>query len=82
MGEKLVDRLDFEELALKSIDPSMGPTIITPSLPPSSSSSSLTKDSEEPIKVKVVYPSVLVIMADQNIDPLCMLRSPFYIHLQ
>ena len=25
-GEKLVDKLDFEELALKSIDPSLGPT--------------------------------------------------------
>jgi len=26
-GEKLVDRLDFEELALKSIDPSLGPSL-------------------------------------------------------
>jgi hypothetical protein len=26
-GERLVDRLDFEELALKSIDPSIGPSI-------------------------------------------------------
>ncbi|KAG5650483.1 hypothetical protein H0H81_012109 [Sphagnurus paluster] len=26
-GERLVDRLDFEELALKSIDPSLGPSI-------------------------------------------------------
>lgn len=26
-GERLVDRLDFEELALKGIDPSLGPTI-------------------------------------------------------
>ena len=25
-GERLVDRLDFEELALKSIDPSLGPS--------------------------------------------------------
>jgi hypothetical protein len=25
-GEQLVDRMDFEELALKSIDPSLGPT--------------------------------------------------------
>ena len=26
-GERLVDRLDFEELALKSLDPSLGPKI-------------------------------------------------------
>jgi hypothetical protein len=29
-GERLVDRLDFEELALKSIDPSFGPSIRNP----------------------------------------------------
>lgn len=26
-GERLVDRLDFEELALKSLDPSLGPRL-------------------------------------------------------
>ena len=26
-GERLVDRLEFEELALKSIDPSLGPKL-------------------------------------------------------
>ncbi|EDR13552.1 uncharacterized protein LACBIDRAFT_308599 [Laccaria bicolor S238N-H82] len=30
MGERLVDRMDFEELALKSIDPSLGPSIKHP----------------------------------------------------
>ncbi|KAG2009549.1 hypothetical protein CC2G_012468 [Coprinopsis cinerea AmutBmut pab1-1] len=30
MGERIMDRLDFEELALKSIDPSMGPTVSHP----------------------------------------------------
>ena len=29
-----MDRLDFEELALKSIDPSMGPTITRSPSPP------------------------------------------------
>ena len=29
-GERLVDRLDFEELALKSLDPSLGPKITSP----------------------------------------------------
>ncbi|KIL59059.1 hypothetical protein M378DRAFT_169819 [Amanita muscaria Koide BX008] len=45
-GEKLMDRLDFEELALKSIDPSLGPTITrTPS--PSIA---------ESLKVPLLYP--------------------------
>lgn len=29
-GERLIDRLDFEELALKSLDPSLGPRITSP----------------------------------------------------
>jgi hypothetical protein len=29
-GEKLVDRIDFEELALKSIDPLLGPKLSSP----------------------------------------------------
>ncbi|THV03051.1 hypothetical protein K435DRAFT_775210 [Dendrothele bispora CBS 962.96] len=31
-GEAMVDRIDFEELALKGIDPSLGPTILHPDL--------------------------------------------------
>ena len=30
-GERLVDRIDFEELALKGVDPSLGPSILHPS---------------------------------------------------
>jgi hypothetical protein len=26
-GERLADRIDFEELALKSVDPSLGPSL-------------------------------------------------------
>ena len=29
MGERLVDRMEFEELALKGIDPSLGPEVQT-----------------------------------------------------
>lgn len=29
-GERLIDRLEFEELALKSLDPSLGPKITSP----------------------------------------------------
>jgi hypothetical protein len=32
-GERLVDRMDFEELALKGIDPSLGPQISQPDSP-------------------------------------------------
>ena len=29
-GERIIDRVDFEELALKSVDPELGPTILHP----------------------------------------------------
>lgn len=29
-GERVVDRIDFEELALKGVDPSIGPTVLHP----------------------------------------------------
>ena len=32
-GESLVDRMDFEELALKGIDPTLGPSLSHPDLP-------------------------------------------------
>jgi hypothetical protein len=59
MGERVADRLDFEELALKSIDPSLGPTPVTPSassLIPSSTSSS-TKELGGPVKASLVISS-------------------------
>lgn len=27
-GERLVDRVDFEEISLKTVDPSLGPTLL------------------------------------------------------
>ncbi|KAK2465405.1 hypothetical protein APHAL10511_002759 [Amanita phalloides] len=64
MGEKIADQLDFEELALRSIDSSKGPKIpnaeasVPLSSPPSSSSSSLTtgKESSEVLKIPLFYP--------------------------
>ncbi|OSD07619.1 hypothetical protein PYCCODRAFT_1430864 [Trametes coccinea BRFM310] len=46
-GERLVDRLDFEELALKSLDPSLGPRLshIVPS-----------KDKNPPVHIPLIYP--------------------------
>ncbi|KAF9257495.1 hypothetical protein L218DRAFT_110271 [Marasmius fiardii PR-910] len=31
-GERMVDRIDFEELSLKGIDPSLGPTVLHPDI--------------------------------------------------
>ena len=47
-GERLVDRIDFEELALKGIDPSIGPTITHPDVTGSESSGSKVSESVSP----------------------------------
>ncbi|TFK33022.1 mitochondrial K+-H+ exchange-related-domain-containing protein [Crucibulum laeve] len=55
-GEKLVDRLDFEELALKGIDPKLGPTI-------TGKSSKLTEKEGDAdpavISIPLIYPPSL-----------------------
>ncbi|KAF5382694.1 hypothetical protein D9615_003077 [Tricholomella constricta] len=57
-GERLVDRLEFEELALKGIDPSLGPSITRPDM-----SSKLKQDVQQSetkacyfIMIPLVYP--------------------------
>ncbi|KAG6820620.1 hypothetical protein H0H93_014223 [Arthromyces matolae] len=50
VGERLVDRLDFEELALKGIDPSVGPTVT------GTSSDATGQKHEEKIKIPLIYP--------------------------
>jgi len=56
-GEKLVDRLDFEELALKGIDPSVGPSITHPT----STSEVEGAETEKLLKLSIplIYPSSL-----------------------
>ncbi|TRM64137.1 mitochondrial K+-H+ exchange-related-domain-containing protein [Schizophyllum amplum] len=51
-GERLVDRIDFEELALKGIDPSIGPTITHPDVTGSESSGPKVSES-----ITLLYPS-------------------------
>ncbi|KAG5721493.1 hypothetical protein E4T56_gene13243 [Termitomyces sp. T112] len=51
-GERLVDRLDFEELALKGIDPSLGPTIARSDM----ASQSSQGVEHEKIKIPLLYP--------------------------
>ncbi|TFK73650.1 hypothetical protein BDN72DRAFT_869039 [Pluteus cervinus] len=50
-GEKLVDRIDFEELALKGIDPSLGPSILHPDISGKDSTSS-----KVPVSIPLVFP--------------------------
>ncbi|TFK26862.1 hypothetical protein FA15DRAFT_250927 [Coprinopsis marcescibilis] len=51
-GERLMDRLDFEELALKSVDPSLGPTIAHPT-----TNEVTGKGGAPPFKIPLLYPS-------------------------
>ncbi|KAG6844060.1 hypothetical protein H0H87_010058 [Tephrocybe sp. NHM501043] len=51
-GERLVDRLDFEELALKGIDPSLGPSIAQPDV-----GSEVSKAVQhEKVTIPLIYP--------------------------
>ncbi|KAF7979991.1 hypothetical protein HWV62_43822 [Athelia sp. TMB] len=43
-GERLVDRIDFEELALHGVDPSLGPSLVHPDISGSRSKDLDTKD--------------------------------------
>jgi len=55
-GERLMDRLDFEELALKSVDPSMAPTIAHPT-----KNGMMEEDADGrvvgPLRIPLLYPS-------------------------
>ena len=57
-GERLVDRIDFEELALKGIDPSIGPTITHPDVTGSESSGSKVSES---VRLPTSLPDVSLI---------------------
>lgn len=51
-GERLVDRFDYEELALKGVDPSMGPTIRNPDI---TGKGAQENDEKQKILVRDVY---------------------------
>ncbi|KAG6919633.1 hypothetical protein DXG01_003497 [Tephrocybe rancida] len=53
-GERLVDRLEFEELALKGIDPSLGPTITQPDVPASGEVTQAVQ--QEKVTIPLIYP--------------------------
>ncbi len=69
-----MDRIDFEELALKGIDPSLGPSILHPDI--SGKESTSLKD---PVAVSVFVPfsfphltSDLIANSLAYIDPTCL----------
>ncbi|KAG6887330.1 hypothetical protein C0995_016149 [Termitomyces sp. Mi166 len=51
-GERLVDRLDFEELALKGIDPSLGPTVAKSDV----TGQGKQVAEQEKVKIPLLYP--------------------------
>ncbi|KIM80956.1 hypothetical protein PILCRDRAFT_821813 [Piloderma croceum F 1598] len=55
-GERLVDRMDFEELALKGVDPSLGPSITHPQL--GSRNEKLAKEAQSNGKTRITIPLV------------------------
>ncbi|TFY79608.1 hypothetical protein EWM64_g4401 [Hericium alpestre] len=55
-GERLIDRIDFEELGLKGIDPSLGPRI-SELRPPSKGEK---EESEKGVVIPLVHPKFLV----------------------
>ncbi|KIJ62596.1 hypothetical protein HYDPIDRAFT_114247 [Hydnomerulius pinastri MD-312] len=61
-GERIVDRIDFEELALKGVDPSLGPSFIQPDVA-GKTTEEISKDSDRVFsklsKVHLIYPPSL-----------------------
>ncbi|TFK52229.1 hypothetical protein OE88DRAFT_1657365 [Heliocybe sulcata] len=50
-GERLMDRIEFEELALKGLDPSLGPKLPIPK-----SAEQAVEDEKDGIKIPLLYP--------------------------
>jgi len=66
-GERLIDRLDFEELALKSLDPSLGPRITSPR--------TVGKDAQQP-HIPLIYPQHIITSPLLNLEKLVDKRAP------
>ncbi|KAH9851625.1 mitochondrial K+-H+ exchange-related-domain-containing protein [Lenzites betulinus] len=68
-GERLIDRLEFEELALKSLDPSLGPSlssIVHPS----------AKEETAPVHIPLVYPPSACASPLPHLQTLVEKRAP------
>ncbi|KAI8978877.1 mitochondrial K+-H+ exchange-related-domain-containing protein [Trametes punicea] len=66
-GERLVDRLDFEELALKSLDPSLGPRL---------SNIVSSKDKKTTLQIPLIYPPSACTSPLPHLQSLVEKRTP------
>jgi len=67
-GERLVDRVDFEELALKGVDPSMGPKISRPRSP--------SKDQKNTALIPLVHPRIVGTSPLAHLEMILTRRTP------
>ncbi|KAL0067519.1 hypothetical protein AAF712_005510 [Marasmius tenuissimus] len=71
-GERIVDRVDFEELSLKSVDPELGPTILHPDF---SGKKGKEKEKNAPqLSIPLLFPAS-VYTAQTSLDHLRQLLS-------
>ncbi|KAI0004539.1 mitochondrial K+-H+ exchange-related-domain-containing protein [Russula compacta] len=67
-GERLVDRVDFEELALKGVDPSMGPKISHPRSP--------SEEQKKSVLIPLVHPKMVGTLPLAHLEMLLTRRTP------
>ncbi|TFL01426.1 mitochondrial K+-H+ exchange-related-domain-containing protein [Pterulicium gracile] len=73
-GEKIVDRIEFEELALKSLDPSLGPSILHPDI----SGKRVSEKAEAVDTIPLYYPPSILSPSSclEHLDVLLRHRTP------
>ncbi|KAH9969574.1 mitochondrial K+-H+ exchange-related-domain-containing protein [Russula dissimulans] len=67
-GERLVDRVDFEELALKGVDPSMGPKLSHPRSP--------SEEQKKTALIPLVHPKIVGISPLAHLETILTRRTP------
>lgn len=84
-GEKLMDRIEYEEWALKAVDPSLDPSYTTkakpsPATDPTSSSSAPSPSPQDVPTIRMHYPPSLISPAHlmTNLTSLASTRAPHH----
>ncbi|KAI9512394.1 mitochondrial K+-H+ exchange-related-domain-containing protein [Russula earlei] len=67
-GERLADRVDFEELALKGVDPSMGPKLSQPRSP--------RVEQKRDVFIPLVHPKIVGISPLAHLETILTRRTP------
>ncbi|KAH9997915.1 mitochondrial K+-H+ exchange-related-domain-containing protein [Russula vinacea] len=67
-GERLADRIDFEELALKGVDPSMGPKMSQPRSP--------NEEQKKTVLIPLVHPQIIGTPPLAHLETILTRRSP------